>query len=381
MKTGRRIDEMGRRSRHSGGGRRQSRRITMGDIADRCGVSRITVSYALREDRKYVSQARIDEIKRVAAEMGYDMTLAHAARRLRYQNSDERVINHLVALFFPFDDFKHRYWSTIFGALQSHLQQSGYAVVCCTPGKREESTFPTFPSVFRRGDVDGVVMFPTEDIREEVIESLRKEPGFSRRPVVSLIESFADCMSVVIDDVQVGELAAGHLLDLGHRHLMAFRSRRFENDMVIDRLEGFTRAYRARGLDPDKYLHVADWLWDVPMDLSGDFRKRWKKWPMVTGVLCPNDGMGVALARALREEGVVIPQDLSFIGVDDCEQLPSVEHENIWTTVRLPLEKIGKEAADMLIRMIEEPESEVESKKLPVSLAVRHSTQAVQVAE
>lgn len=359
--------------------RRSNRQqVTITDIAERCGVSRITVSYALRGQRSFVSQQRIDQVKKVAKEMGYDRSMAMVARRLRAQANGERVINHLVGMYFPFTDFSHPYWTELFSSLQLTFQCAGYALVCFsdeTKPNEQSQDQKKLPELIRRGDVDGVVIFPTETQRQGLIQHLRQESGYGQRPVVSLLESFKNSSSVVFDDMQVGQLAAGHLLDIGHRHLMAFRSERYTSSIIAQRFAGYEKAFRDRGLDPAAGLHIVPFIWDHAGRMMTDFHSARQQYPQVTGVLCPNDGMGIKLAAELRRENWQIPGDLSFIGIDDCETLSDAKGVNIWTTVRLPLKDLAQAAARLLIDQIEQPEnSQRVIKVLPPELVVRDST-------
>lgn len=324
-----------------------------------------------------MSQQRIDQVKQVAEEMGYDRSMALVARRLRAQANGERVVNHLVAMYFPFTDFSHPYWTQLFSSLQLTFQRVGYALVCFSD--EMTSGTPTgsqaLPELIRRGDVDGVVIFPTETPREGLIQKLRQEPGYGSRPVVSLIESFEDSLSVVFDDMQIGQLAAGHLLDLGHRHLMAFRSERYVSNIITQRFAGYEKAFRERGMDPAAGLHTVPFIWDYPDRVMDGFSSAMEQHPHVTAVLCPNDGMGIKLAADVRREGKQIPGELSFIGVDDCEALFDANGENIWTTVRLPLNELARTAAQLLVAQIEKPDdSTCAVKKLNPELIVRDST-------
>lgn len=324
-----------------------------------------------------MSQQRIDQVTKVAAEMGYDRSMAIVARRLRAQANGERVINHLVGMYFPFSDFGHPYWTTLFSTLQLTFQRAGYALVCFSEEANPNLPMQSqaLPDLIRRGDVDGVVMFPTETQRLALVEKLRKESGFGQRPVVSLIESFKDSSSVVFDDVKVGQLAAGHLLDLGHRHLMAFRSERYLSKIITARFRGYEKAFIERGLDPASGLHTVPFIWDYANQVLTGFTSALEQHPQVTGVLCPNDGMGIKLAADLRREGTRIPGELSFIGVDDCESLRDAKGENMWTTVRLPLKALAQAAAELLVAQIEQPDDSPHvAKKLNPELIVRDST-------
>ncbi len=355
-------------------GRKRGGRVRLQEIAEYCELSRITVSCALRGDRKNVSQATIERVVAAARKLGYDPAMAHAARRLRYLRSGERVVNHLAALFFPFSGIHERYWALIFEGLQSLFGERQFGSLSCTPRENGGRLRDQLPFLFHRGDVDGAIVFATEQYREALIATLREEPGFRGRPIVTLTESFPGCSAVLVDDFQVGYQAAGHLLDMGHRHLLCFESKRYTSEIVRQRLAGYRQACVDRRIDPVATLHKVGWVWDDKPGLATAFPAALRAHPDVTGILCPNDGFGIPLVRLLKGMGHRVPHDISVIGVDDCEELPDAEGNNTWTTVRIPLQDLGRAAAELLLDRVTGKLEADETRTIPVSLVVRGTT-------
>ena len=355
----------------------ESRAVTLQDIADRCGVSRITASCALRGDRKSVSQAVMDKIVKVAREMGYDPALAHAARRLKYQHSPGQVENHLVALFFPL--FKEHYWSLIFEGINRVFHEARYGVVLSVAEGREPDFREWLPYVFRRGEVDGALIFAHQDCRV-LANSLIDEPGFGSRPIVTMAEQLPGHAAVVVDDRQAGYLAAAHLLELGHRHLLCFHHPEFQNVILRQRVAGHEQAMRERGLDPGVHLHHAPWVWDDPRGLEPAMEDVLCAFPGVTGIIFPNDNFGIQAVRAVVRLGRRIPEELSVMGVDDSDIWAPAEDRNIWTTVRLPLKELGETSARLLLKRIQGGASDATVETLPATLVTRGSTCPLRVA-
>jgi len=345
------------------------RPLTLQDIADRCQVSRMTVSCALRGDRKSVSQTVMDRIVRTAAEMGYNPALAHAARRLKYQHSPRQVQNLLAAVFFPYHT--DRYWTTIFQGLGQALEKEHYGVLLKMADAGSESFHSPLPYVFHRGEVDGAVFF-TDEYR--MVEDLRAEPGFGNRPIVTVTGQFAGCSAVLVDDHQVGRLAAAHLLELGHRRILCFHHPDMRSTITKQRVAGHCQAFVDRQLDPDTGLRHAPWVWDDRRGLDVAMTDVLCQHPDVTAILCPNDGFGIPVARTLRRLGYQIPRDMSLIGADDSDELLDSRDRNIWSTVRLPLHELGAESARLLIRRIQGTVPDETVVVLPVELVARGTT-------
>lgn len=358
----------------SSGGDQGGKPIRLQEIAAYCGLSRITVSCALRGDRKNVSQQTMKRVRAAARKLGYDPAQAHAARRLRYQRTPGQVVNKLAAVFFPYTNLHERYWALILEGIQQGFMESRFGVLACAVWPEAGDIGEQLPALFHRGDVDGAVIFATEQYRGNLIAALRDDPGFAERPIVTLPEAFPGCLSVMTDDVEAGRLTAGHLLDLGHRHLMTFESKRFASPIVKQRLAGQRRAYAERGLDAERLLHTADFIWEDPSGLSVAFQRALAEFPQVTGILCPNDLFGIQLVPLLRQSGRRVPEDVSLIGVDDIEPLLDASGGNIWTTVRLPLRDLGRSAADLLLAHVTGRAEGMAGRVLPGELVVRGST-------
>jgi LacI family transcriptional regulator len=91
-----------------------------------------------------------------------------------------------------------------------------------------------------------------------------------------------------------------------------------------------------------------------------------------TAVIAGNDQLAVGVLRSLRSHGLDCPGDMSVIGFND---MPYAEDINpALTTVRVPLQEFGTEAARLLLNNIEQDSQGPVTVGLPVSLIVRAST-------
>ncbi|MFW5733211.1 MAG: substrate-binding domain-containing protein [Planctomycetota bacterium] len=128
-------------------------------------------------------------------------------------------------------------------------------------------------------------------------------------PCVSVTDPALPLPQVLMDDVAVGEMAAGHFLDLGFEQLgfLSYTPYQF----ACERLEGFTRAARRSGA----MVHT------LPLSDNGSLTMSVEKWlgelPLPIGILAAEDMTAVHLANACQEQGVMVPQQVAIIGVDN----------------------------------------------------------------
>jgi len=368
------------------------RPVTMRDIATHCRVSIWTVSLALRHDPR-VSQVTTEHVLAVATELGYDPAVHQAARRLVSKRLGKEVMNNVVGLLLPPHFQTANYFAYTSLGILDVLASEGYGVLTSylTPFLTDE--VPHYPSIYARGEVDGAIgagyLFESA-----ALHALRANPGFGNRPVISLLLPRPGCSSVTTDDQHGAYTATMHLLELGHRHLLHFFSA--EGIMQAPRLRGMCQAMQQYGLDPDRHLHALSDLsfGDIHPpyhlllpDLSADTEaaaavrrnldlllEYLKAHREVTAILAPNDPTARRLWFMLQYRGVHIPEEISLIGFDDTDGVVDEFGQNLLTSVRLPLERLGQEAAGMIIRQLTSETREVEHRVLPTELVVRHST-------
>ena len=76
--------------------------------------------------------------------------------------------------------------------------------------------------------------------------------------------------------------------------------------------------------------------------------------PQLTAVFSQNDRMAIGAIRALREAGRRIPDDMAIVGYDDIP--PASYCYPPLTTVRQPMQEVGRLATKLLVEMIQEPD-------------------------
>jgi len=129
------------------------------------------------------------------------------------------------------------------------------------------------------------------------------------------------------------------------------------------------RAAAARsgvGLDPD---HVEHAIFSLEGGQAAAARLLDRG---VTGLICASDPLALGAVRAARRRGLVVPADVSVIGYDDSALMNCTEPP--LTTVRQPIEAMGRAAVDLLVRQIEGGSVEVGELLFEPELVVRAST-------
>jgi LacI family transcriptional regulator len=366
--------------------------VTQKDIAQRCGISQMAVSLALRRDSR-VSAATIERVLAVAAELGYDPAQHQAARRMVLKRHGQDVVNHIIAAFVPANYYRFTYYTSILQGMLDVLTEANFGLLIQYLPRHYTLPAYNLPPAFSSGNIDAAMMVGYPTIMAALCTRLRANPGFTDRPVISLMSSVAECAAVMPDETTGAYAVARHLVDLGHRRLTLVTAPWGNIDAVEDRVTATRNALCDGGLDPVTALdiiHIEGWKWLLPLpenDYTDDERLLFTKpdgqftladylarHPDVTAFLAPNDASALHLWYGLRQLGRRVPEDISLVGFDDTDSMPDDYGRNCLTTVHLPLIEMGHQAARHLLDRINGDQEDDPTYTLPTELVVRRST-------
>ncbi|HEX2951898.1 MAG TPA: LacI family DNA-binding transcriptional regulator [Armatimonadota bacterium] len=349
--------------------------VSMKDIADRCGVSVMTVSRALGNKGR-ISPETAGHIRAVAVEMGYDASTQQVARRLTQRRTGIRVPNDLVGLCYPEQFYNTNYFLAIFeGIMEIFTAEKIGVLISYTYSPLSNSKNKFFlPNSYMHGDADGVLVIAKTDWLNGIVSTLRATANFASRPIISMMKKHPGCSSVRADDA-AGTLAiVNHLLDLGHRHIGYIHEEL--DEPYHSRASIYRKAFHEYGLNPDHYLHKVDLDIAVPADrrLIAPIQKTLEQFPAITALITNHDQQALLAREIVEKLGKRVPDDFSVTGFDDSEVMLDQQGHNILTTVCVPLVDIGREAARLMLRRISGDEEQDTDIVLPTSLVVRGST-------
>jgi len=330
--------------------------VRLKDIAERTGVSIMTVSKALR-NAKDVSAATKTRIKQMAQQMGYvpDST----AQGLRARKSK------LFGLVIP--STTNPIFARIVFAIEERAYELGYDILIAHTQnivEREESSLRRLLS--RR--VDGLFIFPV--YRMEAEARIYRELLARRVPVVLLGSPATFCnafVSVQIDEHAASHNVTQHLLQLGHRRI-AFLTGPAAAPWAQERFEGYRRALREAELDVDDRLVFQ--AGSTIEDGAKAALQMIDEKCAATAAQAVNDLVAVGCANTFISQGMRVPQDLSIAGFGN---ILLAEHYRVpLTTVRQPKHRLGVAAVDTMMQMLEG--GHVETRRLAAEMIIRDST-------
>jgi len=336
----------------------KARRVTLRDVAVLVGVDPSVVSRVINADPALniggETRARIEA---AIVSTGYRPNLA--ARGLRLSR------NLTLGLVLP--DVTNPVYSPIVRGVTRVAEAAGYAVVLGSD-LGSQPTVASFAGLLDEGRVDGLLV-ASGTLDDAIIRELMKKSDH----VVLVNRRLEQAVgtSVVVDDAWGSRLAVEHLLELGHTAIGQLAGPpRVETS--VRRRKGFETALKAAGLTarPAFTVELSGWT-----AAAGYAAATWmlslRKRP--TALFVANVSAAIGAMRAAADLGLVVPRDVSIVGLHDTELAAFVQPR--LTTVVMPLERLGEMSCAALIRLLSGSTYDADVMvDVPPELVVREST-------
>lgn len=329
--------------------------VTLKEVAEEAGLSVSTVSRILN-NRGYISEKARESVEQAMKKLNYQPN--EVARSLSKRTST------MVALIVP--HIRHPFFAVLISELEEAIRKKGYQILLFNT-KTEEDTLEKYLAICQQNRVSGVILCSAK-VREEVLQRLNA-------PIIT-VERYSEmsACSITCDNYNGGRMAAEHLYRCGCMNVVMF-SGNSQMCMPADlRRNGFSDACLDYGMTCSEI--------QIPEDAmtNGDYRQYVRRVAEqlaagelpCDGVFISGDVMAAEFIQYAQNVGIRIPDDVKVVGFDDTYvselTTPSI------TTIHQPVREMAQNAAEMLVRAIEEKKTP-SSVVLPVSLIRRGSTQ------
>ncbi|MFC4101993.1 LacI family DNA-binding transcriptional regulator [Paenibacillus xanthanilyticus] len=324
------------------------KKVTMEQIAREVGVSKFAVSQAL-SGKPGVAEETRSRIVEVAERLGYRKTIKMSRKKAEIQESGEKrgsALAGTIIILMPDVRFQHRessYWGRIIDGVLAELTARDVGVMMVTESSSERFMNSINPDgvlgLIGIGYIAGSLL---GDIRALGIPAVLIDHEDEDVPTDTVFMNNYDCMRQL----------AKRAVKMGHADM------RFVGDPAYsrsfhDRLLGFRIALEEESLPlpsaDDPLLRLGD---DPQGAIEAELTRMRgrKRWPSL--FVCANDSHAELVIRALREQGVRVPEDVSVTGFDHTPgnaDLPAI------STIEVPNELMGKRAVEVLMSRLCDP--------------------------
>lgn len=332
-----------------------TRRLT--EVAEKVGVSEATVSRVLN-GRPGVSAATRTAVLTALDVLGYERPTKLRGKRAR-----------LVGLVLP--ELQNPIFPALAEVVGGALAQLRFTPVLCASGPNGLSEVD-YVNMLLDQHASGVIFaggnFAEADSAHEHYRLLRERA----LPVVLVNASSEDLLfpQVSTDDAVAIEQAFSHLHALGHEAIglilgpedhMPSRLRLDAYRVVAARLTG------GRGEGRPEHVERVPFSLEAGHAAGSRLVNRG-----VTGIICASDPLALGAIRAVRRLGLRVPEDVSIVGYDDSALMMCTDPP--LTTIRQPIEAMGRAAVNLLASQIDGTAGSPERLLFEPELVVRGST-------
>src|SRR5690554_2697047 len=336
---------------------------TIKDVARLAKVSPSTVSRVI-SDHKSISEETKKRVRKSMQELGYHPNVIARSLIRRSSQALRLVLSRSTE-----SAFSNPFFSEILRGISVVTQSHQYSLVLATAANYREEAKQCMQMVMERR-VDGVILLASR-VKDELIHQLidKKCPFV----VVGRVSGVKNCYTVNNDNIQAAYSAVRHLLNLGHRRI-AFLNGPKEYTFCQDRYQGYSMALSEFGLEVDyNYLRNTENLHEDGYRLSKELLSIE---PRPTALFVADDLMVIGAYRAIKEEKLSIPADISVVGFNDDSFAALIEPP--LTTVQIPIYEMGVTAAQMMIAILSGKEPYSPQRILSSELVIRDSCGAKQ---
>ncbi|WP_165945172.1 LacI family DNA-binding transcriptional regulator [Micromonospora sp. KC723] len=310
------------------------RRSGMREVAQAAGVSVSTVANVLSRPSIVAPQTR-HRVEQAMVAVGY---VPHGpARQLRGLPSP--IVGSITL------DLANPFYAELNRGIEDVLSEAGCLVLACSTDLRPAKERQLL-GLLQEQAVRGIIISPIDPDPTALLQVSRRGT-----PVILIDHArrHLDLCTAAVDDVAGGELAAEHLLSLGHRRI-AFLAGAIDPGPVARRREGAQRALIAAGLDPAHALvdiRMSDHPRSSVAVAAQAVEQILATRPALTAIICLNDTAALGVLQGLNAADVRVPDDISVVGYDDLHFAARLSPA--LTTVHQPKYRLGRAAAELLL--------------------------------
>ena len=324
----------------------------LADVAKQAGVSEATVSRVLN-GKPGISDATRAAVLTALDVIGYERPTHLRGRQPR-----------MVGLVVP--ELQNPIFPALAEVVAGALAQRGFnAVLCTRTGSMSEAEYV---DMLLERQVSGMIFaggqYAEADAPHEHYARLLR----LRLPVV-LVNAAAEHLDfprVSTDDAVAMEQAHAHLAYLGHERIGLILGPR-DHMPSLRKLEAFERLSQS-----------ADLVERTRFSLEGGHAAATRLLARgVTAIICASDPLALGAIRAVRRAGMSVPADVSVVGYDDSAFMSCTDPP--LTTVRQPIDALGRAAVELLTGQIEGAQVAAEELFFEPEIVARGSTAAALV--
>ncbi len=329
---------------------------TMAQVAERAGVTKMTVSRVLRHPEKFNPETR-ERVSAAMAELGY------VANRLA--GSLNAGTSGLVAAIVP--TLRHSLFADTLEGISDVISQAGLGLFVSSSDYRSDVEENQIRSILERRP-DALVL--TGLTHTKAARDLLRNFGI---PVVETWETDDDPVDMIVgySNREAAHAMTVELIRSGYRRIAFVNGPMESNERARHRAEGYLAAMQEAGLSAPP-IHVVHHDAVIQPETGAKAIRVLRQQPGIDAVFFTSDVFAVGAILACRELGIDVPSQLGIAGFHDLE-VGRVVSPTL-TTVQVPAMEMGRKAGHMILARLAGRKLPSRRQDLGFSIISREST-------
>lgn len=314
---------------------------TISDVAKKAGVSIATVSRVINRTTPVASETA-QRVQEAIRELSF---VPRAAARVLASRRTETL-----GLLLP--EIGGAFFSPLLRGIEAEAQAAGYDLLIHATSHIPHASEPVAHRPLGEHNTDGLIVF-TQSIDEKELSRLHS----LNFPTVLLYQtppSSLNIPSVTIENKSGAQMIVEHLIQVHNRRRIVFLRGPEGNEDSEWRERGYRQALQANGIPFDPSLIAMGGFNEDEAQVA--LQELLIEGVEFDAVFGGDDDTAAGVVSALIRAGKHVPQDVAVVGFDD---LPIARYlRPALTTVRAPIERVGREGVRQLVRLIRGQQAE-----------------------
>lgn len=326
--------------------------VTIYDVAKTAGVSIATVSKVLNSTGR-ISEKTRKKVLCVVKSLDYQPNIMASALMEKKTKT--------IGLLIP--DLANPFFSELARNIEDSAQELGYSLFICSTDYLSEKE-NKYIALLRQKNVDGFILASGFEDLQKVEDLIEEEIPVS---IVARDFPMFPVNTVAVDDFMGGYQATSYLINLGHENIGIIARDVWSNR---ERFRGYKQALEENNLKIPSYFEYAEEsniIWGKRIT-----NKYLNHDNVPTAIFACNDLLTIGAIQAAKENGLIVPEQLSVVGFDDTAIATIVDPP--LTTIAQPIQVMGQEVMKLMIDMIENQKKDKIRVTLMPELVERKST-------
>ena len=338
------------------------RKVTLKQIAKELDVSISTVSKSLRDSSEISEDTRL---KVQAFAKLYNYKPNNIALSLK--NKKTKTIGIIIP------EIVHHFFATVISGIEQVANECGYNVIVCLSDESFDKEVINM-EMLANGSTDGFIMSLSKETQQKKDFHHLQEVINQGMPVVLFdrISNDVLCDKVIIDDQLAAYEATNFLISKGLKKIALLTTVDYVSVGKL-RTDGYLNVLHDHGIEVDESLIIRIEDTEHCDEKINELLEN----KSVDAILAVNELFAVTAIKLAMAKGIKIPEDLSVVAFTD--GIISKYSTPTITTISQNGTKMGRKAAEMLIKRLELEDEEDEHYKTEIietNLIIRESTKS-----